>query len=240
MMKHADMIVTPSTSMAEMINSYFPALAQDRFRVLYHGFERESMTEPPDPNLLKVINQAKGVKLIYPSHLSFYKGFLELFDLLACAKSQGMHFTMLLTIDERDDRSLVHSYNQRLLALGLAADVLLIGRIPQDQMGSLYQLCDAMIFPSFCESFGFPLLEALAYSLPVIAADTSVNREICGNAAYYFCPENPVQGVEQLMNALSAPNKKVLREHGRVRLIDFDWGWKRYAREFVGLIEEVS
>jgi glycosyltransferase involved in cell wall biosynthesis len=240
MMKHANMIVTPSAAMAEMINSYFPALPHDRFRILYHGFDRQSMTEPPDPPLLEVINQAKGIKLIYPSHLSFYKGFLELFELLACAKLRGMHFTMLLTIDERDDRTLVDFYSKRLLELGLKADVLLIGRIPQGQMGSLYQLCDAMIFPSFCESFGFPLLEALAHGLPVIAADTSVNREICGNAAFYFSPENPVQGAEQLMNALSAPNKKVLRDHGRVRLTEFDWGWKRYACEFVRLIEEVS
>jgi len=39
-----------------------------------------------------------------------------------------------------------------------------------------------------CESFGFPLVEAMGARLPIVAADTPVNQEVCGKAAIYFPP----------------------------------------------------
>ncbi|MDC0033962.1 glycosyltransferase, partial [Alphaproteobacteria bacterium] len=49
---------------------------------------------------------------------------------------------------------------------------------------------DIFVFPSVSETFGFPLVEAMACGLPIIAADTLTNREICGQAALYFPPSD--------------------------------------------------
>ena len=51
-----------------------------------------------------------------------------------------------------------------------------------------YRSADIFVFPSYTESFGHPLVEAMASGLPIVAADVPVNRELCGEAAVYFSP----------------------------------------------------
>lgn len=46
----------------------------------------------------------------------------------------------------------------------------------------------ALLFPSFAEGFGLPLVEALAAGTPAIASDLPVFREICGDIPTYISP----------------------------------------------------
>jgi glycosyltransferase involved in cell wall biosynthesis len=70
-----------------------------------------------------------------------------------------------------------------LEALGAARDVdwKHYGSLP-----ALYHSADIFVFPSYAESFGHPLVEAMAAGLPIVASDIAVNREMCGDAAIYF------------------------------------------------------
>lgn len=55
---------------------------------------------------------------------------------------------------------------------------------------AIYQSAIAMIYPSFFEGFGIPVLEALWSKLPVITSDLSSLPEAGGDAAYYVDPAN--------------------------------------------------
>jgi glycosyltransferase involved in cell wall biosynthesis len=55
---------------------------------------------------------------------------------------------------------------------------------------AIYQSAIAMIYPSFFEGFGIPVLEALCSRLPVITSNVSCLPEAGGNAAYYVNPSN--------------------------------------------------
>jgi hypothetical protein len=57
-----------------------------------------------------------------------------------------------------------------------------VGRISEARLQRLWQCSQAVFFPPGLESFGFPLAEARANGLPVIARDTAQNREIAGPA----------------------------------------------------------
>ena len=61
-----------------------------------------------------------------------------------------------------------------------------LGTVPHGEVGELYRSCDVFVFPSYCESFGQPLAEAMAAGLPIAAAGEPVCREVCGEAAVYF------------------------------------------------------
>jgi len=63
--------------------------------------------------------------------------------------------------------------------------------ISDEFLEKLYQVADALIFASFGEGFGLPLIEAAHKNLPLIIRDIPVFREIAKDSAYYFNGDNP-------------------------------------------------
>ena len=55
---------------------------------------------------------------------------------------------------------------------------------------AIYQSAIAMIYPSFFEGFGIPVLEALWSRLPVITSNVSCLPEVGGDAAFYVDPNS--------------------------------------------------
>jgi len=59
-----------------------------------------------------------------------------------------------------------------------------------EDLPAIYQLATAMIYPSFFEGFGIPVLEALWSGLPVITSNISSLPEVGGSAVYYVNPQS--------------------------------------------------
>lgn len=108
-----------------------------------------------------------------------------------------------------------------------------MGRLPHAQVGPSLANSDVMVFPSLAETFGFPLVEAMAAGVPVVAADTEIHREICGDAALYFEPMNPDMLVEHLKELDADP---ALREScsrkGEIR-VRTQYTWERHVGELI-------
>ncbi len=83
------------------------------------------------------------------------------------------------------------------LAEGLDEAAVFLGEqapLDEGEVSALYQLADALFFPSTGEGFGLPLLEAAAHRLPVWCSDLPVHREVLGPLAQFFDPrEDPAE-----------------------------------------------
>lgn len=68
---------------------------------------------------------------------------------------------------------------------------------------AIYQQAKAMIYPSYSEGFGIPVLEALWSRIPVITSNISCLPEAGGEGAFYVNPSKPEEIAEQMKKILS-------------------------------------
>lgn len=71
---------------------------------------------------------------------------------------------------------------------GLSGHVLELPHCPDEEVARYFLHARALLFPSFTEGYGMPLIEALATGLPVIASDIEVFRELAGDIPEYLSP----------------------------------------------------
>jgi glycosyltransferase involved in cell wall biosynthesis len=79
-----------------------------------------------------------------------------------------------------------------------------VGIMPSDRLAALWQTATAVFYPSTVEAFGYPLAEARAYGVPVIAPDTAQAREIAGAALRGYDPVDP-HGLGAALRAAAEP-----------------------------------
>lgn len=98
------------------------------------------------------------------------------------------------------------------------------GLITHDDMPAIYSLAGALLFPSYYESFGIPLVEAMACGCPVITSSAPACPEVVGDAALLVHPDD-VDGLAAAMLRLvrepDLPGE--LRERGLARARHFSW-----------------
>ena len=70
----------------------------------------------------------------------------------------------------------------------VADRIVFTGFVNDDELLQLYNACELMVFPSFYEGFGLPILEAMACGRAVACSNTSSMPEVANAAAILFDP----------------------------------------------------
>ncbi len=112
----------------------------------------------------------------------------------------------------------------RLAELGLTNRVAHYGQVTDAHLASLYRNSVALVYPSFYEGFGIPLLEAMSCGTAVVASNRSSIPEVVGDAALLFDPSRE----EELTNILvTLPRDTAQRDSlihkGYLRAQQFSW-----------------
>jgi glycosyltransferase involved in cell wall biosynthesis len=74
------------------------------------------------------------------------------------------------------------------LHLNKPDNVIMPGRLSDEEILALYRNAVALVFPSLYEGFGIPPLEAMTLGCPVLASRIPPIEEVCGDSALYFDP----------------------------------------------------
>ena len=128
---------------------------------------------------------------------------------------------------------------QRATVLGLENAIRFLGPVAEEDLTALYGGAVLFAFPSQCEGFGLPVLEAMACGTPVACANISSLPEVGGDAELYFDPADVKAIAEALRRALADPDLRAdLRERGLARAAQFSW--ERTAQETLHLYREAS
>lgn len=118
------------------------------------------------------------LRLLYPAMPHFYKNHRVIKEALEITDT---NVEVLFTIPPDNQ-----TYGDERIKL--------IGMQPYDHICGLYRTCDALLFPSYIETYGLPLLEAAMTGMPIIAADLPYAREVLsGYDGVTFIPYNDPQ-----------------------------------------------
>lgn len=118
---------------------------------------------------------------------------------------------------------------QRASGSRWARDIVIPGRVPADLLSTLYAEAAAVLFLSWYEGFGLPVLEAMAAGTPVLVSDRASLPEVWGPAPadsprLVVDPQRPESAADLLEPLLVDP---ALRDrciaHGFARARDFSW-----------------
>ncbi|MDQ4038232.1 MAG: glycosyltransferase family 4 protein [Actinomycetota bacterium] len=122
------------------------------------------------------------------------------------------------------DRDVQYVTELRALAdeLGIAGDVVWVGGVPLEETVHFYRAADVLVYPSFNETFGLPLLEAMACGCPVVTSNTSAMPETAGGAALLVDPKDPESIAGAIVEACGAEAER-LRKLGLERAGEFTW-----------------
>lgn len=122
-------------------------------------------------------------------------------------------------------------------SLAKAPGVRLLGYVTDDDLAYLMDRALCLLFPSWTEGFGLPIVEAMARGCPVISSNRASMGEVCGDAALLAAPDDPagwVRHIRQLADSRYQRDELVGRGRERVRM----FSWESTAAGYLELMQE--
>jgi glycosyltransferase involved in cell wall biosynthesis len=113
------------------------------------------------------------------------------------------------------------------------------GWVDGKTLAAFYQMAQALLMPSLFESFGLPIVEAMASGCPVLTSNCFGTKEIAADAAVLVEPGSVdciTEGLERLLN--DTVLRSQLRERGKARASLFTW--ERCAKQTLQVLESVA
>ena len=237
--KKSGKIITVSHFEKNRIGQFFGIEGDKRLTAVYNG-----VSEYFKPVTNKLELQRVRTKYKLPEHYLFFlgntdpkkntKGTLKAFsDYLKRTKSD-MQLVMLdydLTeleklLVEIDDKSLINSIS-------------LTGYVINTDLPAIYSQAQVFLYPSLRESFGIPMLEAMACGVPVITSNTSSMPEVAGSAAFIIDPFKSEEITDALIQITSNPTlRSQLVEKGLLQSAKFSW--KAMAKDVHEIYEQIG
>ncbi|MEK7533160.1 MAG: glycosyltransferase family 1 protein [Patescibacteria group bacterium] len=135
----------------------------------------------------------------------------------------------------RETREILHLID----SFGMSKHVIRPGFIKDEDMAGVYSASSCVVLPSWYEGFGFPILEAMACGVPVVATNRGSVPEISGPARVVDPADTNViaKTILEMLQLSELERRELIRK-------GFEWikyfSWKRVASETVAVYEHIA
>jgi glycosyltransferase involved in cell wall biosynthesis len=199
---------------------------------LHHGVNVEDW-RPQEPRRRAARPYILSVGSVYR-----YKNYVRLVEAWAAMAMRERGVPDLVIIGDTVD----HPYQEQLQAAieatgELAERIRLIDWVPHEEIPRYYAEASLFVLPSYLETFGIPLLEAMASEVPLVASELPVFREICRDAAVYADPFSSESLAAAMSLALGDEGERE-RRVARGREIAERSSWDAAAARLLATLEE--
>jgi glycosyltransferase involved in cell wall biosynthesis len=222
--KKSRKIITVSHFEKNRIGQFFGINGDQRLKAVYNGVS-EHFKPVTDPFELQRVK----TKYNLPNRFFFFlgntdpkkntKGTLKAFSDYLKQTGSDMQLVMLdydhyeleQLLEEIGDTELIHR-------------IILTGYVVNSDLPSIYCQSEVFLYPSLRESFGIPMLEAMACGVPVITSNTSSMPEVASNAALLTDPYRPAEITAAMIRLTTDKKLKAdLVQKGFEQAAKFSW-----------------
>jgi glycosyltransferase involved in cell wall biosynthesis len=229
--RQADAVITQTEHSREDVIGWVGADA-GKIHAVHPGlyFTQKDMS-PPGPKDGQPYILCVGA--FYP-----YKNLFRLIEAFSLLRQDQLPHELVIVGSDtsgmtRDDLS------RHARALGVENAIRLPGRVPRAVLEDFYRRADVFVMPSLYETFGHPVLEAMVFGCPVVAARAGCLPEVVGDAAELVDPLSPEAIAQGLAAVITVPDRREeLIRLGKERLNSFSW--RTTAEKLLKVLETVA
>ena len=197
----ADAIIINSKSLRSEIDRYLEVDPR-KFRLIYEAVDHD-IFKPGNREAARAHVASFGISkpfVLFVSSIWRHKNCDGLLRAWKLARHELAGRQLVIVGAERDERCAAELHTL-VDELGIADDVVFVGGVPLEETARCYQAADLLVYPSLNETFGLPILEAMACACPVVTSDVSAMPETAGGAALLADPHDPASLARSIVEA---------------------------------------
>ncbi len=178
-----------------------------------------------------------ALRVVFLGRLHPVKGIENLIAAFARFRA-GAGVSASLTLAGGGEPAYVASLRARIVELGIEGEVAMPGPVGDEAKRALFARADVVVVPSFRESFGIVVVEALAHEVPVIAGRATRGGRLAEEGAGLWVDNAPDALAEALARIVSMPRREMGRR-GRA-WVERELTWDGVARRTLALYRSLD
>ncbi len=219
--RFADHIITVSKHSAGDIIRIL-GVTRDKITIIYSAAD-EGFRPLGKKNPTEVLNRY-GIKrpfLLFVGRQEYNKNIPGIVEAFITVRNKGYNVQLVMVTEPG---KFLKEVEPILKDEGLLDDVIITGKVSQEDLYDIYASAHTLLIPSFYEGFGLPAIEAMACRVPVIVSDRSSLPEVVGDAGLYVNPDREDKIAEAIIQLLTNEKMKDrYAERGYQRSKMFSW-----------------
>ncbi|HPN96935.1 MAG TPA: glycosyltransferase family 1 protein [Candidatus Moranbacteria bacterium] len=234
---NANKIIAISQSTKDDILKFYPAVGEDKIKVISHGFDRAVYEKPRNMEKeaeVKKKYKIEGNYLIYIGAIQPRKNLEKLVEAFDLVKEV---FSDLKLVLAGEKAWLSEGVFEKIRKSPHKKDIICPGQVNFEDSGHLLRGALVFVFPSLYEGFGIPVLEAFASRVPVICSKNSSLPEVGGEAAVYFEDNDAKDLAEKIKEVMNDENLKQAHIAKGLEQIK-KFSWEKCAQETLKYLKE--
>jgi len=218
--KMQPIVITDSESAKEDI-LYFSDIPEEKIHVIPLAHSMDNCFYKNNPDILTKL----GIDSPYLLFLSAIAKNKNLYRIVKAFESLTERFSDIKLVVAGGSAVLTDfDAIEKIKNSPFASRIIMTGYVSDEQKHTLYSNALAFLFPSLCEGFGLPILEAMSYGCPVITSNVSSMPEVAGDAAILIDPYSTEQLAYEMERIISSESlRKELKEKGLEHCKKFSW-----------------
>ncbi len=239
MAKKCQHIISVSRSTTRDIE-HFMKIPQNRITTILNGVDHDHFYPRTVEEIKEfLINKKQELPyFLYISRLEHPgKNHIRLINAFEKLRSENpFQIQLILGGADWHGSELIH---QRIEESTFKNDIILLGFVSEDDIPYWFSGCKALIFPSLFEGFGLPVVEAMACGSLVATSNRGSLKEVGGDAAWFFNPEDEAEILQSLNEILSLTDPDIEKQKQLGLHHSNSFSWDNAARETIKIYNSI-